>query len=214
MSIPFYFAMEENEADPPTEKRCAQLGFGFREDGTLRLPSNIIPGAPAVINDLYLPLRAPDSAVLDRLAEACGNGCFLDFERPIGEVSAAIALGLQQRLKAKMTVPPSLHRLCPDADVQIAGPLCNHWERFVLNVQARYGNHWALEIIPWNVSVQTSMTCAQKGYLQNAECCYQIEGKRIAYYDSEESIKKKIAAAEKHGCQSAIALYREYRNID
>lgn len=210
MSIPFYFAVEENETEPQAGIPYAQLGFGFREDGTLRLPARMIPGAAAVINDRFLPEKAPDAGELDRLAEACKNGCFLDFERPLNEVGAAIAVGLQHRLHAKMTVPPLLHRVCPDADVQIPGRLCNRWERFVQGVQARYGARWALEIIPWEISVPLTISSKAGGYLSTAICRYRTEKERIVYYDTQDTIRQKLAAAEAHGCQAGIVLLREY----
>lgn len=211
MSIPFYFAAEENETAPTSDMLYAQLGYGFNADGTLRLPTRLIPDAPPVIDDLHLPAAAPPPAVLDRLAEACGNGCFLDFEQPINEVSAAIAIGLQQRIRAKITVPPALHRLCPDADVQVSGLLCNCWESFTRKAQALYGNQWVLEIIPWNVSTQINRNGTAKGYLKTAQCSYRSENGATKYYDTEASVKRKIAVAEKYGCRAAIALLREYK---
>lgn len=210
MSIPFYFAMEENEAAPQPGSRCAQLGFGFNADGTLRMPARKIAGAPAVIDDRFLPAKAPASAVLDRLAEACGNGCFLDFERPVSEVGAAIAVGLFRRLKGKMTVPPAWRGLCPDADVQIAGSLCNHWENFIKSIQESCGNRWVLEIVPWRVSVPTN-TRNDSGYLDAAVCNYRIENRELLYYDTEGSIGKKLEIAEKYDCRAGITLLREYR---
>ncbi|MBQ6431801.1 MAG: hypothetical protein IJJ99_08000 [Oscillospiraceae bacterium] len=214
MSIPFYFAIEENEETPQTGYRYAQLGFGFHEDGTPRLPNIIIPNAPAVIDDRWLPAAAPEPKALDRLAEACGNGCFLDFERPINEVSAVIVVGLKQRLRAKMTVPPALHELCPDADVQIPELLCNHWERYVRKIHAKYGNRWKLEIIPWKKAAQLTCKGTGNGYLQAAECSYRVEERIVTYCDTKASIRNKLAIAAQNGCQAAIALLREYKTID
>ena len=213
MSIPFYFAMEESEAAPPHGSRVAQLGFGFQEDGTLRLPARRLPGAPAVINDRFLPAKAPEPAVLDRLAEVCGNGCFLDFERAINEIGAAIAVGLRQRLNEKMTVPSALHRLCPDADVQIPGLLCNNWESFVRRVQANYGDRWALEVIPWDNHIEMPYLAAQDGCLQTAVCHYRVKTGGVHYYDTEETIRQKLAVAERYGCQAGIILLREFKQI-
>lgn len=213
MSIPFYFAIEENEAGPQAGGSCAQLGCGFHPDGSLRLPQRKIPGAAAVIDDNILPLKAPDPAVLDALAEACADGCFLDFERPLGEIGAAIAVGLRQRLCAKMTVPPALHGLCPEANVQIPGLLCDHWESFVKAVHAQYGERWALEIIPWYKQVRMSNTIDQAGCLKTAVCHYRAGNGIVIYYDTEETIRRKLAIAERYGCQAGIVLYREYAEL-
>lgn len=210
LSIPFYFAMEENEATPQDGTQYAQLGFGFRENGTLRLPSQRIPGAPAVINDRFLPENAPEPAVLDQLAEACENGCILDFERPVNEVSAAIAVGLQRRLRGKITVPPGLYRLCPEADTLIPGKLCNRWEGFVQSVQEQYGARWALEIIPWEFSVPLTIPNAKDDTLKSAFCRYRTEKGRIVYFDTQDTIRQKLAVAQAHGCQAGIVLLREY----
>ncbi len=210
MSIPFYFAMEENEASPSAGGRCAQLGFGFQEDGSLRLPRRLLSGAAAVVDDHLLPSTPPEPAVLDRLAETCGNGCFLDFERPINEVGAAIAVGLHQRLNGNMTVPPALHGLCPDAAVQVQGPFCNHWERFMQNVQAQYGYHWVLEVIPWDKSIQLTYMETQEGCLHAAVCHYRVKDSLVHFFDTEETITQKLAVAEKYGCQAGIVLLREY----
>lgn len=210
MSIPFYFAMEANEAKIEPGVRYAQLGFGFAEDGKLRLPEHRITNAPAVINDRFLPAKAIESKVLDQLAEVCQNGCILDFERPVNEVSAAIAIGLQKRQNFHMIVPPMLCRLCPDADVQIPGLLCNHWEKFMERMQKLYRNKWVLEIIPWHYSLPSNRKNAESGYLQEARCNYHIENGEIRYYDTKESIEEKIKIAESNGCQAAITLLREY----
>lgn len=213
MSIPLYFAIEENEAAPEANARIAQLGFGFREDGSLLLPKQMLPDAPAIVNDRYLPASAPDAADLDRLAEACANGCFLDFERPLDEVGAAIALGLRQRLKGKMAVPPALHAICPEANVQIPALLCNHWEAAMRRIEAAYGTQWILELIPWNASLKTPLRMEAQGYLSIAECSYRITDGTILYYDTEESLKRKLSKAEACGCQAGIILLREYRQI-
>lgn len=212
MSIPFYFAMEENEAEIKPAVQYAQLGFGFSEDGRLCIPEHRIPNAPAVINDRFLPEKALDTTELDALAEVCQNGCFLDFERPINEVSAAIAVGLQKRLRMKMTVPPMLCRLCPDAYVQIPGLLCNHWEKFMQRIQAQYRNRWVLEIIPWLYSLPAKVTASEKGYLRDACCTYRIENGELLYYDTQESIEEKIRIAEHNRCQAAITLLRDTQN--
>ncbi|MBQ3355711.1 MAG: hypothetical protein IJG45_01175 [Oscillospiraceae bacterium] len=211
MSIPFYFAMEENEAAQLTGSRYAQLGFGFHADGTVRFPKRILPDAPAVINDRFLPAAAPEAAVLDRLASACGSGCFLDFERPINEVGAAIALGLKRRLKAKMTVPPALHALLPDAYVQIPGRLCNCWEKYVRRVQEKYRDQWVLEIIPWSAGTTTGLKRKEEFYLETAQCSCRVENGKAIYHDTKASIQKKLALAERYGCQAGIVLLREYR---
>lgn len=213
MSIPFYFAAEEQDVITEDGKQCAQLGFGFFEDGTLRLPERQISGAPAVVNDWFLPEAVPFNEILDRLAEACGNGCFLDFERPLNEVSAAIAVGLRQRLGDNMTVPPTLHALCPEASVQIPGLLCNNWERFVQSVQAQYGTRWVLEIIPWEHCVPISSKESKNGFLQTAICCWQTEDGILRYYDTEETIAKKLAIAEDYGCRAGIMLLQDFENM-
>lgn len=213
MSIPFYFAMEENEAELPAGSRFAQLGYGFHEDGSLRIPARKIPGAAAVIDDNIVPAKAPEPAVLDHLAEVCGNGCFLDFERPINEIGAAVAVGLRQRLNEKMTVPPALHRLCPKADVQIPGLLCNNWESFVRRVQAKYGDRWILEVIPWDKRIKAPYTEVQDGCLQTAVCHYCVKAGGVHYYDTEETIRQKLAVAERNGCQAGIILLREFKQI-
>lgn len=213
MSIPFYFAMEENETEPQDGKRYAQLGFGFNADGTLCLPERRIRHAAAVINDRFLPETAPDAAALDRLAVACGNGCFLDFERPINEVSAAIAIGLRRRLSVKMAVPPMLHAMIPDAYVQIAGQLCNHWERFARSAMERYGGSWVLEVVPWRVTMPSVRNSDEQGYLQKALCIYEIRDGSIRYDDTKESLREKLVIAEQYGCQAAIALYREIKGF-
>jgi len=210
LSIPFYFAMEENETEIVPGVRYAQLGFGFSEDDTLRFPEHRIPNAPAVINDRFLPATTLEPKVLDQLAEACQNGCILDFERPVNEVSAAIAVGLQKRLNQKIVVPPMLRRICPDALVQIPGLLCNHWEKFMQRIQAQYRNRWVLEIIPWHYSLLTKITTSENGYLREACCSYHILNGKLRYYDTQESIDEKISIAEHNGCQAAITLLREY----
>lgn len=214
MSIPFYFAMEENEATPQAELNYAQLGFGFSENGMLRLPRQRILNAPAVINDRILPDKAPDANLLDELAEACGSGCFLDFERQISKVSAAIAVGLMQRLHGNMTVPPAFHRICPDANVQIPSILCNNWESFIKTVQTQYGARWVLEIIPWKYIVITPWKEEKAGDLSAATCKYRVKSGSICYYDTKETIKAKLAIAEAYGCQAGITLLREYRQVN
>lgn len=214
MSIPCYYALEWKDSVNIFPHRAAQLGFGFREDGSARMPERQIADAPILIDDSVLPNRLPTEQALHRMAVAAQHGCFFDFERPVNRVATAIMLSLFQLLPQTPTVvPEEYHIVCPEAFVSVQAPFCNNWRAFTQEAGKRYGQRWILEEMPWDL--RFFLHCGQKrsGLLKAALLRYESGEGLIRYYDTEETIQEKREIAATQGCRAAICLYQDIKQL-
>ena len=196
MSIPCYLALEWKDFVNNLSGLPAQLGFGFREDGSARVPDERIENALIIIDDSILPEKGPSEKALAELASLAKNGCMLDFERPVSPIGAAIIEGLQAKATRGQlfVVPEQYHALFPKATVCVTAQLCNHWESLVRRAEKRYGNNWVLEEIP-QLCVMP-LTCETgHGVLPSAVLRYQAEHGVVRYYDTARTrvIKRQLA---------------------
>ena len=215
MSIPCYLALEWKDFVNNLSGLPAQLGFGFREDGSARVPDERIENALIVIDDRILPEKGPSEEALTELAALAKNGCMLDFEQPVSPIGAAII----ERLQAKAThgqpfvVPEQYPALFPQATVCVTARLCNHWENLVRRAEKRYGSNWVLEEIP-QLCVMP-LTCeTQRGVLPSAILCYQAENGVVRYYDTARTLTIKRQLAEAHGCRAVFGLMCEHEALE
>lgn len=216
MSIPLYFAVNWKDSVNNSNIRFAQCGFGFRADGSLRLPESLLAGAPAVIDDAILPRDAPEAAVYARLASLCKSGCLLDFERPYCRLHQTLIAELSQRLvrQTLFAVPERYCRGLTRPLPLVTQPRrCPNWETFLRETQARHPQGWMLELIPVDYSVKLPVAAVQSGFLSDAVCCYRQEGKQAHYFDTQNTVAQKLTAARRYGCKAAIGLYQELRKL-
>lgn len=212
MSIPLYFAMNQDETQKYPAQRRAQLGYGFQINGKPVIPSRLIPGAPAVINDMVLPEEAPE---VDELAERCEMGCILDFERKITPVHIAILQELEKRLpKTSILVIPTallpyssmgIPLICPEIQK-------NSWKNFCIMQKQAY-SRWFWEVIPWNLTRSFPIKGGSKGVLTGAQCCYERNRRIVRYFDTEETIESKLRTAEEQDCIGAVGLAMELSQL-
>ena len=212
MSIPLYFAMNQDETEKYPAPRRAQLGFGFQINGKPVIPSRLIPDAPAVVNDMVLPEAAPE---VEELAERCVMGCILDFERKITPVHIAILQELEKRLpKTSILVIPTA--LLPYSSIGI--PLIcpvnqkNSWKNFCKMQEQAY-SRWFWEVIPWNLTRSFPIKGTSQGVLTEALCCYERNRGNVRYFDTEETIESKLKTAEAQGCLGAVGLAMELSQL-
>ncbi len=216
MSFPVYFALNWKESVNDPRIFPAQYGFGFTESGVLRLPQKIIPAALRIIDDAVLPENVPDAATIRQLADLCGKGCLLDFERTPTQIHAAILYGLSQYCKKLplFAAPERYLRLQPSLLPLVSPPpRCANWREFVIQTGKRYPNGWMLELIPCKYSVQMPFSAQNSGDLADALCCYRQTGRTIRYFDTSATIEKKLTAAMQHSCRAAIGIYRELSGV-
>ena len=87
---------------------------------------------------------------------------------------------------------------------------CNSWLQFLLNQKSSYPKGWFWEITPWN-QLRDGKSNYAEGYLRYAVCRFRREDNKLRYFDTAQTLAKKLAMAEANGCIGAIALYAEVK---
>lgn len=205
LSILIYLAIHGGEIKNFSEKRLAQVGFGFYPNGSVRLPERVVADAAAVIDDRFVP-KFSDSAML-QLKSRVERGCILDFEREptewhdrlIQKLADRRIIALPERFAEKM--PQALPIVsCPEP--------CNSWAQFAKATHARHPKGWMLEVIPWH-RTKSGRASQSEGFLQNSVCRFRRTEKGILYYDTADTLRQKLSVAQTHGCRAAIVLHSD-----
>lgn len=215
MSIPLYFAMNYEESIIFSAPHTAQLGFGFREDGTVYMPNHIIPGSAIVINDAVLPKKSPQETDFRELSELVSCGCFLDFERSVCPVLVPFLKELQSCAKNApiFAVPMQYSDLLDCCAVIVTNiGLPNSWTAFCKKQQERFGT-WVWEVIPYKKLIKVQAPGKPSGSLSDALCRYRQTADGILYYDTMETITAKSEIAGYYGCIAGIGLYGELKQL-
>ena len=212
MPFPVYFASNWKESVNDPRVLPAQYGFGFTQSGTLRLPERTVPNALRIIDDAILPARTPDSAAFAQLASLCKNGCLFDFERKPTPMHTAILRALAALLKEipLFSAPERFMSVCPSLlPLVTTPPGCASWTDFVTQAGKRHPNGWALELIPRNDSVQLPFAAQSSGELRDAMCRYRQNGRTAEYYDTRQTVARKLSLARANGCRACVGLASE-----
>lgn len=212
MPFPVYFASNWKESVNDPRVLPAQYGFGFMQDGALRLPEQMIPGALRIVDDAVLPTRAPEQASLAQLASLCKSGCLLDFERKPTPVHAAILRALAALLDGAplFSAPERFLVVCPELLPLVTTPdRCANWADFVSQASKRHPNGWALELIPRKDSVRLPFAAQSSGELRDAVCRYRQNGQTAEYFDTRQTVAQKLTLARASGCRACIGLATE-----
>lgn len=208
MKLPLYFCFFEKDfsSSYPSELPIAAMGGHFAPDGELILPKG---GEVLVVDDRTVPAASVESALaaLNRAAEGY-NGILFDFERPRNGFCTALLTEFVPPEGCFTIVPPAYAALCPSALVLVSGVLCNDWLAFCQKNQARWPDRWCLELRPWDEQVARPGPEAQIFHRQ-ALCQIASHGGRYRVFDTEQTILRKLLAAESLGCQLAVGLYQE-----
>lgn len=206
MPIPLYFASISEK----TNANVMQLGFGFHDGGALRLPQKRLSNVPIAIDDAIIPNQL-DPQRLNALCRAADKGVFLDFERPQSAFHDALIKAVHKF--APFVWLPEKYR-CDFQDViavcACAEP-CNRWEAFAAERQRRHSNRWALELIPWNRTVKRENAATGKTvYLGTSVCMADFGAQSVRYYDTRQTLLKKLSIAAAYGCCGAVCLWEEW----
>lgn len=215
MSIPLYFSIFEEEfASVLAEQENLAVYCGsFGGTGLQNIPRSLPHNAKiAVFNDRFLP-QAPATAA-QAIAQFCRSvgltTVLLDFERPATNAMHALVSALTSALPGTFTVilpPPywtvdvkQLLALCT-----VAKP-CSSWRAEMQRFQAAFPDRWCLELTPWRCC-PPSFCPPTDAPLRYGACCHVSRtAQGLALWDSPQSLRAKIAAAEQSGCRLAVGL--------
>ena len=210
MSIPLYFIAKRKELVTLPNARPLPYSYGMSKDGSLRTPEIGWAGTPIILDDAYTGKLTP--SFMERLKLACTNGCILDFERPGNSFHMALIRALEAWELSPYWIPEAFAPHSKKATVIVSSTLPhNSWKMYCKCQQQKYTNRWALELQPINCI--RKLPQAQKDrtfYLEESTCNCRIRGNEITYYDTGESLLRKLHIAESFGCQGAIALWNEW----
>lgn len=209
LSIIIYLAIKGGEAENFSEKRPAQVGFGFYPDGSVRLPQRMTTDAAAVVDDRFMP-KFSDSAML-QLKSRIDHGCILDFEREPSELHFKLISGLADR--RIIALPERFSQKMPQALPIVSCPEpCNSWAQFARAAHDRHPKGWMLELIPWRHAMAGNAN-QEEGYLQSSVCRFRRTEKGILYYDTAQTLRQKLSVAQTHGCRAAIVLQSDCHGL-
>lgn len=216
MPIPLYYAAEWKQiVTNSTKVPQAVTGFGLYEDGSPRIPEGIAaePQAMAVIDDAVLPQGVVPEETLDTLGSYCKAGCCLDFLRPLCPQHLALIHGLARRIPEgrPFLLPAPYHSLAPSALCVLSClKPCNRWTSFLEQAQQAHPSGWCLEVTPWRRAVPFAPgRLCPGGPVPLALCRCRPQGEGLLYYDTAETLRMKLTAAEAYNCRLAIGLLQE-----
>lgn len=207
MPISVYLVINGDETVNYPKNLLVQIGYGFKSDGSVRIPRQSI-GVAALVDDMNLPNIS--SSAIEILKSKIGS-CIFDFERSEHPVHAKIIRGLSD--KRIIALPSRFYSYAPKAlpIVNCQEP-CNSWQQFASKMQQNFPHGWMLEITPWYHEKSGSVSAAE-GYLPNALCYFIRQNDKVIYYDTRETIREKLKLSQQYGCKAAIALYREMTQL-
>lgn len=210
MQIPLYFVTTRKESLNEANARRIGFGYGFTPDGAARMGVEEIADAPILLDDAVLPEILSERAVAE-LALCGTNGIILDFERPHCAAHDKLIDALQSALPARtpLWAPERYLRGTKDVGALRSCPtLCNSYRQFCA-AGAAFTN-WMLELTP---RLQTKPSTGENfpaRFLENALCFVARENGRLRYFDTRETLRRKLALAQRYGCVAAVGLYSEY----
>lgn len=209
MPIPLYFSAKCKESVTFPAGTALPYGCGMTQDGQLRLPEDFWARGPLLFNDA-VPVF-PTQQALRRLCELCEHGCILDFERPVQSFHIALIRALQEHGVKPLWLPERFYPYAKSPTVLIPSDVNNAWQRFCRAQMERYPVQWALELQPICFKQRLPWRTAEGGgALDEAVCRWEADADGIGYYDTQETLLKKLRIAEAFGCQGAVALWSEW----
>ena len=212
MSIPLYFVTNCNESVPFTGSVPIHYSCGVTSTGELRLPKAPQSSVPLLFDDSYTVM--PTENCLKKLRSLCQNGCILDFERPTGDFHKYILQRLKEWKIELLWLPERLASYSSSAFITVSQSLPhNSFRQFCRSLQQRYPNRWCLELQPVNWEKRLNFPQKEREfYVEEAACMCRIRGNTVHYYDTKQSLTKKLRIAEECGCRGAVALWSEWEN--
>ena len=214
MSINLYFIGNCKDFMTYPTFRSLSYGWGINKNGGIRRPNENPTATPIVIDDsIALPVSAES---LTELADCCGYGCILDFERQYSPFHAALISVLQKARVGPIWIPANYTKHCPEAIPLVLTELPhNSWKNYCISLERTYHTGWALEYHPVRISKPSSASScsARRVLLRNALCITESNNGQIHYFDTVETIMEKIRIAEQYGCKGIIAIADEWKAL-
>lgn len=186
------------------------FGYGFAPDGEPRIPAQEFASAPILLDDAFLPQMLREDAVA-ALAQYAKRGIVFDFERPPGARHRSLMEALQAQLAANVPLwaPEGYLKGTKNVRALRSCPFpCNDWEKFCAAGAAMDG--WMLELTPWSQTRPSAGEDFPPRFLENALCFTERKGGLLRYFDTRQTLRRKIAEAQRHGCVAALGLDSEY----
>ncbi len=211
MPIPLYFSAKCKESVTFPAGTVLPYGCSMTQDGQLQFPEDFWTQGPLLIND-SVPVF-PTQQALRRLRELCAQGCILDFERPVQNFHIALIEALQECGVKPLWLPERFYPYAKLSTVLIPSGVNNAWESFCRVQMERYPMAWALELQPIRFRRKLPWHIGKGGAaLEKAVCHWKTDADSIEYFDTRDTLLKKLHIAEAYGCQGAVALWSEWHN--
>lgn len=229
MVLPLYFAIFSEEIDKfrKNSHPIAAMGYTFRPSGGQFTRPRSLPADLLVVDDRVIPSTGtPDSyvqALLTGLKAIGASGVMFDFERPNNPFCMDFLKHFSDQAPhtLQQIVPPDYAAACPSALVLVSGTPCNSWRHFCTAQQARYGNRWCLEVVPWNEQIlpkrRQHCSAGQIAQLEWTEkhrnptaLCVTGQADGAFYlFDTAATLAEKLQIAQQYDCQLAIGIGEE-----
>ena len=213
MSNPLYFVTNCKESVSVSWGCPISMGCGVTRSGDLRLPNNFWCGTPLLFDDAFPVL--PKENCLKSLRSLCENGCILDFERNPDSFHLQIMHKMMQWGVVPLWIPAKFASISVKAIIIFKSDLPhNNWRQYCQSIQDHYPNRWALEFQPilWSRKLTTTNNSPKTIFLQDSVSMCKIFEDMATYYDTLETLQKKMQIAMECGCQGGIALWQEWEN--
>ena len=210
MPIPLYFAVNCKENVTLSDTKALPFSCGMTKNGELRFPQSFWSETPLLLDDA-IPVP-PTARCLQKIKELSSKGCILDFERQPSGFHFVLIQKLREMKISPLWLPERFFSYAPNATAIVTHNLPhNSWKQFCLSQQRRFPKGWALEMQPLKCTKKLPQAQKPREYfLQEALCQCCVQGDRITYYDTRQTLLKKLHVAEEYGCQGAIALWSEW----
>lgn len=213
MSIDLYLAGNCKEIMTDSHAKSISFGWGMNRSGQLRRPEEYHEAQPIIIDDSIIATVSP--SFTQALLPFCKNGCVLDFERQPGNFHFALLSLLRKHKVKPLWVPKSFHVYVPEAEIMISCDLPhNSWKQFCSAQQKQYQNKWVLEYQPLHLVKNMPDTKNKEDFfLPEAICMAKIKDHQLFYYDTKQTVIKKLLVAEQYGCQGMIGIQSEWESL-
>lgn len=213
MPIALYFVAGEKESVPPERGIPIPYSLGLGAQGALRRPKNIWQNVPLILDDAIIGPMSENLRA--QLLNELTHGCILDFERPVQSFHAQWLQVLRREQITPLWMPERFQPRPPrEFPILSANLPHNSWQEFCRSIAQRYPEGWVLELQP--VRCQRRLPCPQEArdfYLPDAICRCKLENQELLYYDTVQTLEKKLLVAQKFGCFAALALWQEWKDL-
>ena len=230
MVLPLYLALTgaeiSSQAALPAPMAYMACSFSAYTQGLSGIPAKLPPGSMLILNDRMHCQGHSPALVADQLREALTQleceSLLLDFQRPPGPESEAIARMIVQSLSCPVAVTADFAEAldCPvflsPAPLQIPLPeYLAPWKNREVWLEAALGQtDIVLTSEGCSAAVQFPPEQLQVGFYEETLCCQyrtrvDVDSIRFTLFDTRESLEKKLGLAAALGVTRAVGLWQE-----